>query len=214
MQPVPATRARVLAASRRPGRGAAWARQYEVAADDELSYFREYEHITLARVLLAEHAATGSTRSPADALSGSSTVCSPPLTDGGALGTVIELEVLRAIAYDATSDRAEALEALGHAVELAETDGWVRVFVDSAAAVTSLLRELAADSRRRVRVGPARCSDLRRDPSSRTSPHPPGHRARTATELVDPLSDRELDVLDFSAQTSTVRPSHGSSSSP
>ena len=30
------------------------------ATTDELTYLREYEHVTLARVLLAEHAASGS----------------------------------------------------------------------------------------------------------------------------------------------------------
>ena len=60
VQPVHATRARVLAAQGDIVQARAWARQHEVSTDDELSYLREYEHITLARVLLAEHAATGS----------------------------------------------------------------------------------------------------------------------------------------------------------
>ena len=41
--------------TRWPGRAARG-----LAADDELSYLREYEHVTLARVLLADHAASGS----------------------------------------------------------------------------------------------------------------------------------------------------------
>ena len=61
VQPIHATRARVLAARGDVDRGTRLgARSTEVAADDELTYLREYEHITLARVLLAEHAATGS----------------------------------------------------------------------------------------------------------------------------------------------------------
>ena len=64
--------------------------------------------------------------------------------DGGRVGTVIEIEVLRALAHDAAGTSATALEALEHAVELAEPDGWVRVFVDAGPALIDLLSALAA----------------------------------------------------------------------
>ena len=56
---------------------------------------------------------------------------------------MIELEVLRAVAHRARGAHDQALEALANAVELAEADGWVRVFVDAAPVMTDLLRELA-----------------------------------------------------------------------
>ena len=77
VQPVHATRARVLAARGDITEARAWARQHQVATDDELSYMREYEHITLARVLLAEHAAT-ELRRRSKTLPDSSTGCWPP----------------------------------------------------------------------------------------------------------------------------------------
>ena len=70
--------------------------------------------------------------------------------DGGRVGTVIELEVLRATAHQAAGEPDEALDALEHAVDLAEADGWLRVFVDAGPALTELLRELA---RRRPHSG-------------------------------------------------------------
>jgi LuxR family transcriptional regulator, maltose regulon positive regulatory protein len=33
----------------------AWVRERHLSPDDELSYLREYEHVTLARLLLARH---------------------------------------------------------------------------------------------------------------------------------------------------------------
>ena len=58
------------------GRGSDWARERGLSAEDELSYLREFEHITLARVLLAQSAAgrgrrldaarRGAPRSPPD----------------------------------------------------------------------------------------------------------------------------------------------------
>ena len=142
VQPIHATRARVLAARGDLAEARAWAREHRVAATDELSYLREYEHVTLARVLLAEHAATGASESlqDADALLGRLLAAAEA---GGRAGTVIELEVLRAVSLHAAGARNEAVEALAHAVGLAEADGWVRVFVDAGPALTEPLRELA-----------------------------------------------------------------------
>jgi len=185
VQPVSASRARVLAARGDLEEARAWARQHAVTTDDELSYFREYEHITLARVLLAEHTATGSPQ-PLQAAVALLDRLLAAATDGGRMGTVIEVEVLRAVAYDAAGEHGMALEALAHAVRLAEADGWVRVFVDSATAGHDLLREVAATQ---PASGYARVL-LTAVPAAAPVPQPV-----QGAELIDPLSDRELDVL-------------------
>jgi LuxR family maltose regulon positive regulatory protein len=53
---VPALKARVLIAQGRVGEALGWARQQGLSVDDDLSYLREFEHITLARMLLAQRA--------------------------------------------------------------------------------------------------------------------------------------------------------------
>ena len=55
VRPVPALKARVRIAQGRLGEALGWAREQGLSADDDLSYLREFEHITLARVLLARH---------------------------------------------------------------------------------------------------------------------------------------------------------------
>ena len=57
IRPIPAIRARLWLAQGRLDDARAWVREQRLAVDDELSYLREYRHVTLARVLLAEHAA-------------------------------------------------------------------------------------------------------------------------------------------------------------
>ncbi|SFC65152.1 LuxR family transcriptional regulator, maltose regulon positive regulatory protein [Nocardioides terrae] len=202
VQPVHASRARILAASGDLAGARAWARDHGVAVDDQLSYFREYEHITLARVLLAEHTSTGS-RGPLDAAVGLLDRLLAAASDGGRVGSVIELEVLRAVAHDAAADRNAALEAIRHAVDLAETDGWVRVFVDAASALTPSLRELASRQPQSGYVhelltavtgsgSATEVADGGAAPgvgASPTGPPDPG------AVLVEALSDRELDVL-------------------
>ena len=59
VRPVPAVRARLHISTGNLEAAHRWAESAAVKAEDELTYLREYEHITLARLLLAEHATTG-----------------------------------------------------------------------------------------------------------------------------------------------------------
>src|SRR4029077_14746031 len=54
VRPIPALRARIRVAQGRLADARDWARDAGVSPDDELSYLREFEHATLARLLLAE----------------------------------------------------------------------------------------------------------------------------------------------------------------
>ena len=55
VRPVPALRARVLVAQGGLGEALGWVRERGLSVEDDLSYLREFEHITLARVLLARY---------------------------------------------------------------------------------------------------------------------------------------------------------------
>ena len=55
VRPLPALKARIWVRQGRLGEALDWARQQGLAATNELSYLREFEHLTLARVLLAQH---------------------------------------------------------------------------------------------------------------------------------------------------------------
>ena len=98
VQPVPAVRARVLAAKGDVPGALAWAQHHDLSAGDELSYLREYEHVTLARILLAQ-------RSP-DATRDATALLDRLLVaaeGGGRVGTVIEILVLQSLAQPARS---------------------------------------------------------------------------------------------------------------
>src|SRR5205085_11870626 len=61
LRPLAALKARVWLAQGRLREARRWAHEQGLSVDDELSYLREFEHITLARVLIVEY-----TRAPAD----------------------------------------------------------------------------------------------------------------------------------------------------
>ncbi len=192
VRPVPALRARVLAAQGKVGEALGWAREQGLSVDDNLTYIREFDHITLARVLLA-HYATDSDR---DSLHGATGLLQELLSAadaGGRTGSVIEILVLQAIAHHAGGDIPGALAPLERALTLAEPEGYVRVFVGEGPPMAPLLIAAAtqhpgSDYLRRLL---AACADDRDAETTGTTRDDP----RRGPGLVDALSERELDVL-------------------
>jgi LuxR family maltose regulon positive regulatory protein len=124
VRPVSARRARThvrqgdLAAAR------AWVRERGLSLDDELRYVTEFEHITLAIVVVND-------RPDERELHRVSAMLDRLLADaeaGGRGSSVIEILAVQALTFDARGDRASALDALRRAIALAEPEGYVRVF--------------------------------------------------------------------------------------
>jgi LuxR family maltose regulon positive regulatory protein len=182
-RPVPALRARAWIAQGRLGEALGWAGEQGLSADDDLSYLREFEHVTLARVLLAryseeraEHSVYEATRLLERLLRAAEA--------GGRTGRVVEILVLRALAHQMLGDIPAALACLERALTLAEPEGYVRVFLDEGPPMASLLRAAAnqGTTRNYVRRLLAAVSETEHDGPVRQ-------------DLIEPLSDRELDVL-------------------
>ncbi len=183
VRPVPAVRTRLRLRRHELEHADAWAHRRQLSAQDELTYLREYEHVTLARLLLAR-SAQGARRD----LDDGTTLLARLLRaaeDGGRGGTVVEVLLLQALAQQAGGDAAAALGALGRAVTLAEPEGYVRVFAEEGPPVAVLLRLLAKDDRAQRGYLRRLLAATTTGPDSSPSGQP----------LVDPLSDREFDVL-------------------
>ena len=183
VRPVPALRARVWIAQGRLGEVLGWAREQGLSVDDDLSYLREYEHITLARMLMARSAAepAGDCAHEANRLLERLLLAAE---EGGRAGHVLEILVLQALAHQTQGDIPAALACLERAVTLAEPEGYVRVFADEGAPMASLLRAAAkhGTTGNHVRRLLAAVSETKQDSPVRQA-------------LIDPLSERELDVL-------------------
>ena len=148
VRPVPALTARAWIAQGRIGEALGWADEQGLSADDDLSYLREFEHITLARVLMARYQDERAERSVHEA-TGLLERLLLAAEEGGRAGRVIEILVLRALAHQALRDIPAALASLERAVTLAEPEGYVRVFADEGPPMTSLLGAAAKQGIRR-----------------------------------------------------------------
>jgi LuxR family transcriptional regulator, maltose regulon positive regulatory protein len=182
VRPVAAVRARMLVAHGRLAEARAWAQTFDISPVDPVSYVREFEHTTLARLLVAE-----ASENKSDTLATALALLERLLAaaeQGHRNGSRLEILVVQALARNAAGDRAGAFAALDAAVALAEPEGYVRVFLDEGPAMTRLLKDAA----RQPNASPAVRELLRA--ASGGSDRPPAQHG-----TVDPLSERELEVL-------------------
>jgi LuxR family maltose regulon positive regulatory protein len=107
-----------------------WAEDYRQLGAAE--YLREFQDLTLARVLRAQGG-------PAEALSLLDHLL-PMAEAAGRMGHVVEMLVLKALALQDQDQGDAALQALGGAIQLAQPENYVRIFVDEGAPMARLLR--------------------------------------------------------------------------
>jgi LuxR family maltose regulon positive regulatory protein len=144
---------------------------------------QKYEHIVLARLLIALDRA-------AEALDLLASVL-VQARELDRVDLIIELQILSALAWQVLGDDAQAMDALAEALSLAEPGGWVRIFVDEGPAMADLLRRAASQG-----ISPAYVAallaafDVAHSGEGATAPQP-----RPAQPLVEPLSEREMEVL-------------------
>lgn len=183
IRPIPAVRAGMLADHGNVNDALGWVRERGLTADDDLDYIGAFEHVILARVLLAQFRSERSTSSIEDAVALLERL-SIAAEAGGRNGDLLQILVALALAEDARGNRPAALTHLERALDLAEPERYLRLFLDDGPRLRPLLQAVAAQGTSAAYI----------DRILDTSPQPPPHRA-TQQPLVDPLSDRELDVL-------------------
>ncbi len=191
LNPVPWQRARLLLAQGDVHAAAQWTTATGLSPDDEPDYPREPAYLVLARVLLAQS-------DPGPALTLLQRLLDAAASQGRT-GSVIEIQALRALALAARGDHATALGVLAEALTLARRHGYVRVLADEGAPMHALLARLAAarpDQQHAARrIDPGYLAALLRA-CGQAGAAPPQRRAvATSPGMVEPLTDRELEVL-------------------
>jgi LuxR family maltose regulon positive regulatory protein len=176
VRPVPALRARLRACQGELGDALGWVRERGLSIDDNLSYLAEFEHITLARVLISR----GNTADAAQLLER----LLKAADEGKRTGSVIEVLVLQALANQIRGDIPSALASLQRALTLAEPEGYIRIFVDEGPPMASLLRAAT-----KLGTAPDYVRQLLAAGSA------PQDKTPVKQAMIDPLSDREMDVL-------------------
>jgi LuxR family maltose regulon positive regulatory protein len=183
VHPIAAMKARIWAAQGKIGEALNWARERHLSAEDEPSYLQEFEHITLAKVLLAQYQADADRNVLLEA-TGLLERLLQAAQAGQRTGNVIEILILQALAHQMHGDMPAALMVLERALKLAEPEGYVRMFVSQVAPMAGLL-EMAL----KQGIMPNYARQLLKA-FSQSEEKPARHQG-----LTEPLSEREMDVL-------------------
>jgi LuxR family maltose regulon positive regulatory protein len=182
-RPIAAVIARVRIARGELSEARGWARDRGLTIKDELDYLHEFEHATLARLLLAEGTRDRAEHGIDEAIELTDRLVAAA-DDGRRQGSVLDVLVVQALARHARGDTAGALTSLARVVALAEPEGYARLFLDEGPPMAALLK-LAS----RQRDAPEYVRRL----AAAAVTNDRGGVIEQA--LIEPLSERELEVL-------------------
>ncbi len=187
----------------------AWVRQSGLNPDDAPSLQRHAGYLTLAHVLMAQGEAETSAGLLARLAQATQTA--------GRVGNLIETQVLQAVNFWRGGGMDSAMETLRQALILAEPQGYVRVFLDEGQPMQAILEAARQRSSGAQRKYVEKLLQAFRHPGWQTNRTPesqsvPGRPNKsegqpdqsqliepeagsTKNQLIQPLSERELEVL-------------------
>jgi LuxR family maltose regulon positive regulatory protein len=207
-RPIDAIKARIYLKQGRLAKAEEWLIKQGLTADDDLIYLREFEHITLARVLLAEYQNTQDEHVILKALRLLDRLLKAA-EDRNRMGSVLEILVTQALVYQEQGSASMAFTSLEHALVLAQPEGFVRIFVDEGDPIRSLLLDFRKAGIKQPRRGNldlisyvdqllSTFSLPRIMQSSKwyeSEARPAINKLAVSEPLIEPLSQRELEIL-------------------
>ncbi|MEM8804561.1 MAG: LuxR C-terminal-related transcriptional regulator [Cyanobacteria bacterium P01_G01_bin.38] len=200
VHPIAALKAQTWVKQGRLAEALSWVRDRDLSVDDELSYLHEYEHLILVRVLIAQYS-RDRIDSALDQAIGLLARLLETAEAAERTSRIIEILVVQALAYEAKGDlagailqgRGSAIASLERALILAEPEGYVRIFAEHGEPMAHLLREAVTRG-----ITPTYTHRLLTTLETWGQKHqepPPLPHSPTPPPLIEPLSQRELDVL-------------------
>jgi LuxR family transcriptional regulator, maltose regulon positive regulatory protein len=154
-------------------------------------YFREIEEILLTRLSLAQHRHTEAL----EALDRLQTEAQA----AGRMEHVLEILILKALTYQDQGNLSPALSALASALELAEPEGHIRTFIDEGPAMAALLRKSRATLKHESDYVERLLEAFEHGEEPVVSATSHDRERNVRQPLIEPLSDREREVLQLMA---------------
>ena len=190
VHPVAALKVRVWLKQGRLTEALRWASKQRLLVNDDISYMREFEYITLARVLVAvgeRDREAGSIDEAAQLLGRLLQVAET----GGRQGSVIQILLLQALVSQAQDNLPHSLALLERALTLAEPEGYLHMFVDEDEKMRSLVEKLSQNRDHPLsgyvdKLLAAFTQSVAVQQLSIT---------HQKTDMIEPLSEREREVL-------------------
>lgn len=178
-----------------------WVRDSGLSVDDSPSYLREYEHLTLARVAMAEGRSLTIAQHRHNAEKNKESIhqvvafLNQLLAAAEAkkrTGSIIKILLVLALAHEAQGNVVVAISPIERALTLAEPEGYVRIFAECGTPMSRLLKEAANRG-----ITPTYTTQLLTALATWGQPSNHVHSTHLSSSqpLIEPLSQRELEVL-------------------
>ncbi|MEL7333798.1 MAG: LuxR C-terminal-related transcriptional regulator [Cyanobacteria bacterium J06560_2] len=190
VRPVEALKVRWWVQQGRLADALGWMQGWGLSVDNEPEYLREYEHLTLARVLIAQHRSDPEER--IHRVMGLLTRLLAAAEAKERVGSIIKIRVVLALAHEAQGDLPAAIASIERALTLAEPEDYVRIFTECGNPMARLLQ--AARSRDITPIYTTRLLAIL-DTWGQQNKESSLPSSSTPQQLIEPLSQRELDVL-------------------
>ncbi|PKN84211.1 MAG: helix-turn-helix transcriptional regulator [Chloroflexi bacterium HGW-Chloroflexi-8] len=205
--PISAMKARIWVAQGRLSKALEWVNGQKLSVDDSLSFLREFDHITLARILIAQYQNDRNEDTSHEAMRFLDRLLQAA-EKGNRMGSVIEILVLQALAHQIQGNFKSALAPLKRALTLAEPEDYVRIFVAEGKPMVALLTRIEVEVKSRhiiefihklisayemhKEIHPFGNITEGKNKSPITTGRNDGHQS-----LIETLSERELEVLNL-----------------
>ncbi len=162
-----------------------WTQESTISADDHLHHTREVEYLTLARVYIAQNKTEEAQRLL--------TRLFHMAEHGKRQGSVIEILALLALLQAKRGNTHDAMVILARSLSLAEPEGYIRIFADEGLPMAILLQHLL-EKQQSHRTSTPSLRYIKRLLIVLESERPTSVQ-KTSQPLVEPLSERECEVL-------------------
>ena len=192
VRPISALKVRVWIKQGEWEKALGWANERKLSVEEAPSYLREFEQITFARILLSQYQSDHSNSSLHEAM-GLLERLLKAADEGGRVGSVIEILILQVLAHQLQGNIPAALTSLDRALTLAEPEGYMRIFLDEGSNMAELIREIAKRGIMPNYTGKL-LSAFEAERKGLDVETPPS-AAPASSSLIEPLSQRELDIL-------------------
>jgi LuxR family maltose regulon positive regulatory protein len=164
-----------------------WAAERKLAIEGEIPFLRKDEHLVFAHILIAQGRFVEATKLLSRLLE--------VVEARGRIPDTIEILNLQALTYQSRGEPAQAMVALERALTLAEPGGFIRIFVSGGPPMARLLYEARSRGCAPDYVGRLLAAFPVAEPEQADTSAP--QAANTA--LIEPLSEREREVLQLIA---------------
>jgi LuxR family transcriptional regulator, maltose regulon positive regulatory protein len=199
VRPFKALKARMWIAQGKVHKAINWVREQNLTVGDEHSYLSEFEHITLARVLIAKYKRDNESQSLIEVNKFLDRLLISA-DEGRRMLSVLEILILKALNFELQDNTPLALVSLEHALKLAEPEGFVRIFVDEGVPMARLLSKAIAKGETQAYTAMLLTKFKSEELTDEDIDQSYLSTIKSPQPLVEPLSQREIEVLQLIAQ--------------